>query len=105
MSSFLEEECDEPKTELDASDQWLKKYPHILENKKFAPRDLLALLKNLDTEISQYESMLIDEIEKRKKYKVVCILKTDHKKYIMVSKVLLQLLFFTDWRKSENSWL
>jgi len=31
---------------------------------------MLALLKNLDTEIGQYESMLIDEIEKRKKYKV-----------------------------------
>lgn len=51
-------------------DQWLTKYPQIYDNRKYAPRDMLALLKNLDTEIGQYESMLIDEIEKRKKYKV-----------------------------------
>jgi len=42
----------------------------IYENRKFASRDMLALLKNLDGEISHYETMLIDEIEKRKKYKV-----------------------------------
>ncbi len=46
------------------------KYPQIFENRKYAPSDLLLILKDLDTQISQYESMLIDEIEKRKKYKV-----------------------------------
>lgn len=57
-------------SEEDGNDQWLTKYPQIYENRKYAPKDMLALLKNLDTEITQFESMLIDEIEKRKKYKV-----------------------------------
>ena len=54
----------------DANEQWLLKYPAIYENRRYAPSDLLLILKDLDTQISQYESMLIDEIEKRKKYKV-----------------------------------
>lgn len=66
-----EDDEDAEKPELDAAeDQWLTKYPQIYENRKYAPRDMLSLLKNLDTEISQFESMLIDEIEKRKKYKI-----------------------------------
>ncbi|XP_019647813.1 PREDICTED: ubiquitin carboxyl-terminal hydrolase BAP1-like [Branchiostoma belcheri] len=36
----------------------------------FAPKDLLALLKNVETEIQICEQHLKDEIEKRKKYKV-----------------------------------
>lgn len=60
----------EDTTEPDIDEQWLTKYPQIYENRRYAPRNMLVILKNLDTEISQYESMLIDEIEKRKKYKV-----------------------------------
>ena len=36
----------------------------------FAPQDLLALLKNLEAEISVCQASLRDENEKRKKYKV-----------------------------------
>ncbi|ODM99954.1 Ubiquitin carboxyl-terminal hydrolase calypso [Orchesella cincta] len=64
------DECKNDQAGLDGNDQWLTKYPQIYENRKYAPRDMLTLLKNLDTEISQFESMLIDEIEKRKKYKI-----------------------------------
>ncbi|CAG7821720.1 unnamed protein product [Allacma fusca] len=75
-SDYLKElggPCEEPNScepDAEAEDQWRIKYPNIYENRKFAPRDLLDLLKNLDTEISQFESFLIDEIEKRKKYKI-----------------------------------
>jgi ubiquitin carboxyl-terminal hydrolase BAP1 len=65
--------CEEPNTHEPAAeveDQWLTKYPNIYENRKFAPRTLLDLLKNLDKEISEFESFLVDEIEKRKKYKI-----------------------------------
>lgn len=37
----------------------------------FAPQDLLALLKNLEAEISVCQASLRDENEKRKKYKVI----------------------------------
>lgn len=66
------EDRSEEDTGSDTDDQWLTKYPQIFENRKYAPRDMLALLKNLDTEIGQYETTLVEEIEKRKKYKVIC---------------------------------
>lgn len=68
---YVTGEENEDQSEPDTNDQWLLKYPTIYENRKYAPRDMLALLKNLDVEIGQFESMLIDEIEKRKKYKVI----------------------------------
>ena len=37
---------------------------------RFGPRDLKALLKNLDKEIDATDLLLQDEIEKRKKYQV-----------------------------------
>lgn len=46
------------------------KHPHLIEPHRFAPKDLLALLKTVQTEIAICESNLHDEIEKRKKYKV-----------------------------------
>jgi hypothetical protein len=46
------------------------KYPELFEPHTFAPKDLLALLKNLENEISVCEVSLRDENDKRKKYKV-----------------------------------
>ncbi|KAJ8683241.1 hypothetical protein QAD02_019033 [Eretmocerus hayati] len=46
------------------------KYPEILEPHTFAPKDLLALLKNLEHEISMCEVALKDENDKRNKYKI-----------------------------------
>ncbi|XP_046406168.1 ubiquitin carboxyl-terminal hydrolase calypso isoform X2 [Ischnura elegans] len=46
------------------------KYPELFEPHTFAPKDLLALLKNLDNEINVCEGSLKDENEKRKKYKI-----------------------------------
>ncbi|XP_071440210.1 ubiquitin carboxyl-terminal hydrolase calypso isoform X2 [Hetaerina americana] len=46
------------------------KYPELFEPHTFAPKDLLALLKNLDNEINTCEGSLKDENEKRKKYKI-----------------------------------
>lgn len=46
------------------------KYPELFEPHTFAPKDLLALLKNLENEISVCEVNLRDENDKRKKYKI-----------------------------------
>lgn len=46
------------------------KYPELFEPHTFAPKDLLALLKNLEHEISICETSLRDENDKRNKYKV-----------------------------------
>lgn len=46
------------------------KYPELFEPHTFAPKDLLALLKNLENEINTCELNLRDENEKRRKYKV-----------------------------------
>ena len=46
------------------------KNPEIFEQHTFAPKDLLALLKNLENEINVCELNLRDENDKRKKYKV-----------------------------------
>lgn len=46
------------------------KYPELFEPHTFAPKDLLALLKNLEHEISMCETSLKDENDKRNKYKV-----------------------------------
>lgn len=47
------------------------KYPELFEPHTFAPKDLLALLKNLEHEISICETSLKDENDKRNKYKVI----------------------------------
>lgn len=46
------------------------KYPELFEPHTFGPKDLLALLKNLEHEISVCETSLKDENDKRNKYKV-----------------------------------
>lgn len=46
-----------------------------IEPHTFAPKDLLALLKNLEYEIGSCETALKDENDKRTKYKVL-LLKT-----------------------------
>lgn len=46
------------------------KYPELFEPHTFAPKDLLALLKNLEHEINVCETSLKDENDKRNKYKV-----------------------------------
>ncbi|KAK2578862.1 hypothetical protein KPH14_001270 [Odynerus spinipes] len=46
------------------------KYPELFEPHTFAPKDLLALLKNLEHEINMCETSLKDENDKRNKYKI-----------------------------------
>ncbi|XP_032678132.1 ubiquitin carboxyl-terminal hydrolase calypso [Odontomachus brunneus] len=46
------------------------KYPELFEPHTFAPKDLLALLKNLEHEITVCETSLKDENDKRNKYKI-----------------------------------
>ncbi|KAL2750975.1 ubiquitin carboxyl-terminal hydrolase calypso isoform X2 [Vespula maculifrons] len=46
------------------------KYPELFEPHTFAPKDLLALLKNLEHEINTCETSLKDENDKRNKYKI-----------------------------------
>ncbi|XP_020287382.1 ubiquitin carboxyl-terminal hydrolase calypso [Pseudomyrmex gracilis] len=46
------------------------KYPELFEPHTFGPKDLLALLKNLEHEISVCETSLKDENDKRNKYKI-----------------------------------
>ncbi|GIY00265.1 ubiquitin carboxyl-terminal hydrolase BAP1 [Caerostris darwini] len=48
----------------------ISKHPQLIEPHRFAPKDLLALLKTVETEIELCELNLFDEIEKRKKYKI-----------------------------------
>lgn len=48
----------------------VSKYPELFEPHTFAPKDLLALLKNLEHEIGICETSLKDENDKRNKYKV-----------------------------------
>ncbi|XP_015917478.1 ubiquitin carboxyl-terminal hydrolase BAP1 [Parasteatoda tepidariorum] len=51
-------------------DSCMSKHPQLIEPHHFAPKDLLALLKTVETEIEICELNLHDEVEKRKKYKV-----------------------------------
>lgn len=51
-------------------DKKCKEEPQLIEPHKFAPKDLLALLKTVENEITVYESNLKDEVEKQKKYRV-----------------------------------
>jgi hypothetical protein len=48
------------------------KYPQLFGPHTFAPKDFLALLKNLDSGIQQCEQNIKEENEKRRKYQV-CI--------------------------------
>jgi len=50
------------------------KYPQLFGPHTFAPKDLLALLKNLDNGIQQCEQNIKEENEKRTKYKVHWVL-------------------------------
>ena len=42
----------------------------VNQQQRFGPWDLTALLKNMEKEITAYETLLTEEVEKRKKYKV-----------------------------------
>ena len=46
------------------------KVVELNEPQRFAPKDLLALLRNIETDISTCESVIKDENEKRKKHKI-----------------------------------
>lgn len=61
------------------------KYPELFEPHTFAPKDLLALLKNLEHEISVCETSLKDENDKRNKYKVGFMHVTKH--LFLITKV------------------
>lgn len=54
----------------DAMTALMSKYPVLKEPHTFAPKDLLALLKNVETEIANCEACLKDENDKRTKYKI-----------------------------------
>lgn len=54
----------------DAMTALMSKYPVLREPHTFAPKDLLALLKNVETEIANCEASLKDENDKRTKYKI-----------------------------------
>lgn len=47
-----------------------KKSQELLEPHTFAPKDLLALLRNLENEICMCEISLKDEVDKQNKYRV-----------------------------------
>ncbi|XP_015189135.1 PREDICTED: ubiquitin carboxyl-terminal hydrolase calypso isoform X2 [Polistes dominula] len=55
---------------IDPKFQNCSKYPELFEPHTFAPKDLLALLKNLEHEINSCETSLKDENDKRNKYKI-----------------------------------
>ncbi|GFY55470.1 ubiquitin carboxyl-terminal hydrolase BAP1 [Trichonephila inaurata madagascariensis] len=71
-----EKDSDDKADKNESADQFSKsgniisKHPQLIEPHRFAPKDLLALLKTVETEIEGCEDSLFDEIEKRKKYKV-----------------------------------
>ncbi|KAG8198763.1 hypothetical protein JTE90_023525 [Oedothorax gibbosus] len=72
-SEDMKEESSEEKSCGKGGDQLSKfigKKPQLIEPHRFAPKDLLALLKTVETEIEICELNLHDEVEKRKKYKV-----------------------------------
>lgn len=59
-----------PDSDTDAMKALLSKYPVLREPHTFAPKDLLDLLRNVETEISNCEASLKDENDKRNKYKI-----------------------------------
>lgn len=52
-----------------------KKNQELLEPHTFAPKDLLALLRNLENEICMCEISLKDENDKQNKYKVTIVIR------------------------------
>lgn len=52
------------------------KYGQFIEPHTFAPKDLVALIRNIDNEITICENNLRDEIEQRKRYKIDDIRRT-----------------------------
>lgn len=66
------------------------KYPELFEPHTFAPKDLLALLKNLEHEISVCETSLKDENDKRNKYKVGIVCPA--KRIFSITKVNLTIV-------------
>ncbi|KOC66078.1 Ubiquitin carboxyl-terminal hydrolase calypso [Habropoda laboriosa] len=68
------------------------KYPELFEPHTFAPKDLLALLKNLEHEISICETSLKDENDKRNKYKIDDCRRTHN--YDEFICTFLSMLFF-----------
>ena len=66
--SNKEKDCKPEDT--DAMKALLSKYPVLREPHTFAPKDLLALLKNVESEIANCEASLKDENDKRTKYKI-----------------------------------
>lgn len=54
----------------DAMTALMSKYPVLREPHTFAPKDLVALLKNVESEIANCEASLKDENDKRNKYKI-----------------------------------
>lgn len=75
------------------------KYPELFEPHTFAPKDLLALLKNLEHEISICETSLKDENDKRNKYKVIPNLECCNFFQTSSNKIIIQHCF-SDWRLS-----
>ncbi|XP_021961005.1 ubiquitin carboxyl-terminal hydrolase BAP1 isoform X1 [Folsomia candida] len=66
--------CDIDSDNKDLDDSWLEKYPEIYKNRALLPKDMLALLRNVDVERAQVEANLQsqsnEEKEKLRQYKV-----------------------------------
>lgn len=69
-SPELDKNLDCKPEDTDAMTALMSKYPVLREPHTFAPKDLLALLKNVETEIANCEASLKDENDKRTKYKI-----------------------------------
>lgn len=69
------------------------KYPELFEPHTFAPKDLLALLKNLEHEISVCETSLKDENDKRNKYKVGLMRMTKRLLFLTAKMQLIAMIF------------
>lgn len=69
--------CDIDSDNKDLDDSWLEKYPEIYKNRALLPKDMLALLRNVDVERAQVEANLQsqsnEEKEKLRQYKVIIV--------------------------------
>ena len=70
--------------------------PSQLQQQRFGTRDLIALLKSLEKEIDTTEGLLLEEVEKRKKYRVSAPSDANDLPYSLLVELsyLISLLFF-----------
>jgi hypothetical protein len=68
----------------------------LQQQQRFGTRDLIALLKSLEKEIDTTEGLLLEEVEKRKKYRVSAPSDANDLLYSLLVELgyLISLLFF-----------